>query len=99
MSDVITFNNQGEFAASRAAEEWLRERGFSFGPSQADGPQAIWHGDCYVSKWRNLNAKDKREMHAVMDGDGRNGPIKIRLLPGASKEAINAFNRPAGAPP
>lgn len=99
MIDIITFNNRGDFAASRAAEEWLRERGFSFGPSQVDGPQAVWHGDCYVSKWRNLSAKEKRAMHAVMDGDGRNGPVTIRLCAGASQEAIDAFNRPAGAPP
>lgn len=92
MITAVIFNNKGEFAASYAAEKWLRDRGFSFGSSQADGPQAIWHGDCYVSKWRNLSAKEKREMHAVMDGDGRDGPVHIRLCAGASKEAIEAFN-------
>ena len=82
-----------DFGAQYAAEAWLRERGFSLGPSQVDGPQAIWHGDCYVSKWRNLSAAEKREVHAIMDG-ARGGMVRITLRAHAPAEAVAAFSRP-----
>lgn len=93
---VVEFKNEGDFAATHAAIDWLRERGFSVGSMQADEPRAIWHGDCYISKWRGLSAQDKREMHAVMEGDGRHGPIRIKLLPAANEEARIAFSIPEG---
>jgi hypothetical protein len=87
----VEFNQTGTFEASRAAEQWIRARGFSIGPSQVMAPRAIWHGQCYVSKWRGLSAQDKREMHAIMEGDNREGPVTIRLLPSASEAARAAF--------
>lgn len=93
----ITFDEPGTFVANYAAERWLRDRGFSIGSSQCDQPRAIWFGDCYISKWRGLNAAERRDMHAVMTGDGRNGPVHIELCAGATSEAIKAFN--AGNPP
>jgi len=86
----VTFDFEGDFQSSYAAEKWLKDRGFSYGPSQAMAPTAIWFGDCSISKWRNLSAQDKREMHAVMLNQ-RNGPVNIDLMPGASDEAIAAF--------
>lgn len=88
-----TFSNAGDFQACHTAEEWLRERGFSIGSSQGSEPRAIWHGDCCISKWRGLSAADKRDMHAKMTGDQRSGPVHIHLCPGASVDAIAAFNR------
>jgi hypothetical protein len=88
---VAEFSQKGTFKALRAAEDWLRARGFSWGSSQVDGPQAIWHGDCAISKWRNLSAAEKRECHAVMEGDGREGPMRITLRTGATEEARAAF--------
>lgn len=82
-----------DFGAQRAAEAWLRARGFSYGPSQCDGPQAIWYGDCYISKWRNLSAKEKRDANATMDG-ARAGVVRITLRANAPAEAIAAFNQP-----
>lgn len=93
MSDTIEFNNAGTFAASYAAEAWLRDRGFSVGPSQACGPQAIWFGDCAISKWRNLSAKERRECHAILEGDGREGPMRITLRAAATDEARAASHR------
>lgn len=92
MRTVVEFNQTGKFEASHAAQKWLDERGFSYGPSQADGPQAIWHGDCDISKWRNLSRKEREECHAIMTGDGRAGPMRITLMRGATAEAIAAFN-------
>lgn len=87
----ITFDNKGDFAATHAAVDWLRERGFSIGSMQAGSPRAIWFGDCYISKWRGLSDEDKALMHAVMEGNGRDGPVTIRLRRGATPEAIAAF--------
>lgn len=98
MSDTIEFNNAGTFAASRAAEDWLRDRGFSCGPSQVDGPRAIWFGDCCISKWRNLSAAEKRDAHATMDGEGREGPIRITLRKSAPADARAAFSAEAAKP-
>jgi hypothetical protein len=88
---VIVFSNAGTFSASRAAEQWLRDRGFSFGSSQVGGPQAIWHGDCDIAKWRNLNPAEKRDCHATLDGNGREGPMTITLRGSAPQVARDAF--------
>lgn len=88
---VVEFKDQGDFAASHAAVDWLHARGFSVGSMQAGSPRGIWHGDCYISKWRGLSAQDKRDMHARMEGDDRNGPVRITLLAAASAEARSAF--------
>lgn len=88
---TITFTNPGTFEAMRAAEAWLDARGFSIGPSQVDGPRAIWHGDCAISKWRNLSAKEKRDAHAIMEGELREGPVRIVMRAGAPAEARTAF--------
>lgn len=91
MITSVSFHNVGTFAASNAAEKWLSDRGFSYGPSQANGPQAVWFGECSISKWRNLSAKEKIECHATIDGDGRSGPIVITLHAEATAEARAAF--------
>ena len=82
-----------DFGAQRAADKWLRDRGFSFGPSQADGPQAIWFGDHSVSKWRNLSAKERLAAHGIMEGR-RAGAVHITLRAHAPAEAVAAFFEP-----
>jgi hypothetical protein len=84
------FNQPGDFDAMYAAEHWLKDRGFSVGPSQVDSPRAIWHGDCDISKWRNLSPKERRNVHALLD-DPRGGPARILLMPDAPEEARAAF--------
>lgn len=91
--NVIEFNDKGDFAASHAAVDWLHEHGFSVGSMQAGSPRAIWYGDCYISKWRGLSPQEKRGMHARLEGEERNGPVRITLLSGASAEARAAFER------
>ena len=81
-----------DFGAQRTAESWLAERGFSYGSSQADGPQAIWYGNCCISKWRNLSAQEQRDAHATMDGK-RGAAVRIYLRDHAPAEAVAAFNR------
>lgn len=90
MKTSITFEQPGDFDASRAAEKWLQKHGFSFGPSQADGPQAIWFGDCSISKWRNLSAAERKSADAVLHS-GRGCAATITLMPSASPAARAAF--------
>lgn len=98
MKTVMEFTDPGDFIACWAAEEWLKRRGFSVGSMQGPEPRAIWHGDCYISKWRGLSAAEKRDMHASMTGDMRNGPVRITLASAASLEAVAAFNREEEVP-
>lgn len=88
---TVEFKNEGDFQASDAACDWLRKRGFSVGSMQGDEPRAIWHGDCYISKWRGLNPWEKRDMHARLEGNARNGPVRIILLAAATDTARTAF--------
>lgn len=81
-----------DFGAQNAADSWLKARGFSYGPSSVDGPQAIWHGDCSISKWRNLSADEQRDAHAIMSGK-RGGTVLITLRAQAPAEAVAAFNQ------
>lgn len=90
MSAAITFDCPGDFASSRAAEHWLTQHGFSYGPSQADGPQAIWYGAYSISKWRNLSAAEKCAADALLSAS-RTGKASITLSATASPDARVAF--------
>lgn len=90
MSTTITFDHTGDFEAYRAAEQWLRDRNFSFGSSQAGAPQAIWHGASSISKWRNLSKQEQSECHATLKST-RNGPAFIELSSSAPAAARAAF--------
>ncbi len=91
MNTIMKFDQTGDFEASRAAEQWLRDRNFSFGPSQADGPQAIWHGVCDISKWRNLSILEKAEAHGILESS-RNGTATITLRSNAPMSARFAIH-------
>lgn len=88
------FNNEGTFQANYAAKEWLDARGFSYGPSQACAPTAVWFGDCIISKWRNLSPQERRDAHATIEGDLREGPVRIILRDSAPEAAHVAFEAP-----
>jgi hypothetical protein len=82
-----TFTGAGTFDAYHAACAWLEKNGYSHGPTSIDGPVAIFKGDCDVSKWRNLNAKERKAVDGLLDGDTRNGPITVRLKVAPESEA------------
>lgn len=92
MMVIKEFPADGAFGSHYAACDWLRARGFSFGSSQAGAPIAVWHGDCIISKWRNLSNEEKRSAHAIMEGQ-RDGPTRITLRNHAPAEAVAAFNQ------
>lgn len=90
---IKVFDQPGEFAACRAAEEWLACRGFSVGRMQGRDPRGILFGDYDIQKWRSLNSGQRIALDATMTGSMRNGPITVQILPFARNEAIAAFTR------
>jgi hypothetical protein len=54
------------FGATWAAEKWLRENGYSYGPSCIGCPQAIIKGDISIAKWRNLTSDEKRTVDGTL---------------------------------
>lgn len=92
----IVFDREGDFAALYDAQDFLRDAGFSVGSTQRGLPTAVMFGDWSVSKWGNLNRDERRETHATLSGDNRNGPLTFRLLPAAPDEAIAALAKATG---
>lgn len=75
-----TFKADGDFKAFYAAENWLRENGYSTGSMERDEPIGIAKGDCYISKWRNLG-EDKDLLDGVIArGDKRNGDVTVIIF-------------------
>jgi len=89
----IVFDRAGTFAAMNDARAFLKGAGFSLGPSQRGAPIACMFGDWSVSKWRNLSHDERREVHATLTGDGREGPLTFRLLPAAPDGCIAALRK------
>lgn len=76
---VITFDQAGTFEAMQAAEDWCRERGVAFGSSERGSPRGLMVGNYAIAKWKNLTQRERAECHGTMTGDGRYGPITIRI--------------------
>jgi hypothetical protein len=96
MADLIkTFSETGTWVAKNAAEEFLQLAGFSVGANQAHSPRGILFGDYAIMKWRNLRRRDIAALHGVMTGDGREGPLVVRIFERAPQEAKRAFHRQA----
>lgn len=87
----ITVSGGATFDAYNAARSLMADAGFSLGPSQRGAPVACMFGDWAVAKWKNLNRIERGETHAVIEGDNRDGPLRIRLLPAAPDDAVRAF--------
>lgn len=75
------FNQKGTFKAYYAAEKWLTENGYSFGPSCVCSPQAIKKGDYYIAKWRNLSPMERIDIDGIIEGNNhREGPVVVELF-------------------
>lgn len=94
---VKTFSDPGDFSAMRAAEDFLREAGFSIGSNQRGDPRGIMFGDVDISKWRNLSRADRRALHGYAEGDMRNGPVTVTICADAPQEAKRAFHAVAAS--
>jgi hypothetical protein len=71
------------FEATRAAEKWLEQNGYSVGEScAASKKRAIKKGAWLVAKWRNLTAAERGNIEGMMTaagGDFRRGPVIVEL--------------------
>lgn len=76
---ILTFNETGDWAALRAAENWCKENNVSIGTMQAGSPRGLMRGDYQIAKWRNLDNSDKKSLDGQMTGDMRHGPITIEM--------------------
>lgn len=77
---VVTFSqheNAGPFAAMRAAERYIRNRGWTVGPSQRSSPRGIMFDKYVIAKWRNLSWAERVACDAYLVGNGRYGPLTI----------------------
>ncbi len=88
MEIVETFTGTEPFEAWYKATDWLREHGFSHGSMQGPSPVGVIHGDCDISKWRNLRKRDLAALDGMIcAGDKHMGPVRIALTP-AGRAAI-----------
>jgi hypothetical protein len=79
MSYEKLFQGSGEtFSALYEAENWLRENGYSVGPTSMDGPQGVVKGKAYISKWRNMTESEQQELDGVLYA-GREGVARLLL--------------------
>lgn len=95
MTDHIVFDTPGTFAAKHACEDFARSCGFSVGHSQAHAPTGLMFGDYRISKWKNMNAAQRRALHATITGDGREGPVTLNIhapCPPEAAERLRAAN-------
>jgi hypothetical protein len=76
---VKVFEGKKDFEALYAAEQWCRDNGISYGPTCAAGPQALLFGDYSIAKWRNLTAKERKQVHGVIEDSLREGPVTLRI--------------------
>jgi hypothetical protein len=74
-----TFSESGAFQALYAAEKWLAQNGYSFGPSCAMHPMPVLKGDFIIAKWKNLTKKEVAQLDGKVEGNMREGPVRIVL--------------------
>lgn len=95
---VVTFRDQGDFAACNRAEAMLAACGFSVGREQRGAPRGILHGSFDIQKWRNLNQGERDALHGRLLGAMREGPVAVELYDTTPSEAVTAFCRMATDP-
>ena len=89
---TLIFDLEGDFAAYHAAEAYLKARGFSVGVMQTGAPTGIHFGESKISKWRNLSAKDRDDLHGKITAENfRQGPVTISIRRDAHSDVIAAF--------
>jgi hypothetical protein len=79
MDIEMVFVGSGDFEATNKAEQWCAEQGVSIGSMQRGAPRGLMRGDFVIAKWRNLSDAEIAALDGRMIGDGRNGPIHLRI--------------------
>lgn len=78
---TIEFKREGTFQSFYAAQSWLGEHGYSYGSMCSPQPIGVLKGDWNIAKWKNLTAKEKRELDGIMISDNwREGSVKIKIF-------------------
>lgn len=75
----IEFKDEGDFMAYHSAEYWAKQNGYSYGSMCSPQPTALFKGEAYVAKWKNLSVKERKSVDGVITGAYREGPVKITL--------------------
>lgn len=78
----IEFKGRETFSAYNKAEQWCRDNGYSVAPMCCPLPTGLVKGDVYIAKYRNLTARERRELHGTITGNFREGPVVVTLLRG-----------------
>lgn len=75
----VTFTGDGtDFSAKREADTYIRQQGWTVGPSSRFGVRAVMFGpDWIVAKYHNLTSEEKAGTHAYLVGRGRSGPLTL----------------------
>ena len=90
----MTFDQTADFAAVNAARNWLQEQGYSYGSMCMDMPIGILKGSWVIAKWKNLTAKERKQLDGqLVSRDFRNGPVVVQLKDSATDEEIKSGNR------
>lgn len=75
----IEFTEAGDFTACRAAEQWCKDNGVSYGPLDRFDSRGLLYGNYAIAKWHNLTQRERKACHGVMTGDMRKGPVRIAI--------------------
>jgi hypothetical protein len=76
---VKEFVGKEDFEAQYAAEHWCRDNGISYGSTCVSSPQALLFGDYSIAKWRNLTAKERNQVHGVIEDSRREDPVTVKI--------------------
>lgn len=75
------FDIEGDFQSLYAAQAWLTKQGFSYGSLCAPDPVGILKGDWDIAKWKNLTAKERKQLHGQINrvGNSFRGPVEVNI--------------------
>ncbi|CVE51194.1 Uncharacterised protein [Serratia marcescens] len=80
------FDQKGTFNALYACQDWLRDNGYSYGSSCRGCPTGVLKGDWLIAKWRNLTREEIEGLHGTIDGNFREGPVRLHLKEAPEQE-------------
>jgi hypothetical protein len=77
--ETFVFENERAFGAMRAAEQFLDQRGFSYGENEQGNPRGVLLGSYQIARWSQLRPDEHVLLDGDMTGDMRRGPVMVRL--------------------
>src|SRR3546814_4922095 len=89
---TLSDNDVISFAAYNRMVREIGTAGFAIGASQVGSPVGLMFGHYIVSKWRNLNQQQSAELHGIVEGDRRTGPLLVTIYDDAPREAREALS-------